>query len=229
MGFYFDSTYLILLPAILISMYAQIKINSTYGQYRRIQSAQGFSGAEVARRILDANGLSDVQIQRVSGSLTDHYDPSKRVVRLSGEIHDGSSIASISVAAHECGHAIQHSQGYAPLKIRGAIFPVVKFGSYLSWIFIFGGLLFDLFNLAMIGIIFFSFSVIFQLVTLPVEFNASRRALAQLETLGLATESDRYGAKKMLSAAALTYVAAALAAIAQLLRLLAIFGRRNDR
>lgn len=225
--YYFDSTYLILVPALIISLWAQTKISSTFNRYSRIYSRSGRTGAEVARMILDSNGLYNVPIEMISGNLTDHYDPSKKVLRLSGEVYSGSSVASIGVAAHEVGHAIQHENSYKPLLIRNSIVPVASIGSSLSWVLFFIGIILGLNGLVSIGILLFSAVVLFQLVTLPVEFDASRRALVILEDKYILDDDEIKGARKVLQAAAMTYVAAALTAISQLIRLIAI-SRRND-
>lgn len=226
---YFDSTMLLLIPAILFTLYAQYKVKGETTKYFKVRSNRGMTGQAVARRILDANGLSNVQVYPVKGQLTDHYDPRKRTVSLSENVYYGASISSISIAAHECGHAIQHKLDYIPLNLRKAMVPVVNFSSQLSWIFIFGGLVFSrgtfLLNL---GIILFSAAVLFQIVTLPVEFNASSRALTQLTDLGIVDEDELFSSKKVLRAAALTYVAAALSSILQLVRLILISGGRDN-
>ncbi len=229
MYWYWDNTFLILIPGILLALYAQIKVNSTYAKYKGIRNSRMITGHECARRILDANGLQNVQIQAVRGNLTDNYNPVNQVLNLSEEVYNGTSISSVSIAAHECGHALQHAQGYAPIRVRSALVPVVNAASILSWVLILAGYFFALFNLTTIGIIFFSSTVIFQLVTLPVEFNASDRALVQLESLGIATDTEIYGAKKVLNAAAFTYIAATIVALLQLLRIIMLFGgRRRD-
>lgn len=227
MPLYFDSTIIILIPAIILTMYAQSKIQSEYSKYSKVRTSKGYTGAQVAREILNQNGLSDVNIELVGGKLSDHYDPRTKVLRLSNEVYNGSSIAANAIAAHEVGHAIQHAKAYAPLKIRNAIVPVVNIASQAAWPLIFIGLFFAQFqNLLNIGIIMFSATVIFQLVTLPVEFNASERALNQLSQGGILVGNEVAQGKKVLSAAALTYVAAAASAMTQLLRLLMI---RNNR
>lgn len=229
MYWYWDNTFLILIPGILLALYAQIKINSTYAKYKGIRNSRMITGHECARRILDANGLQNVQIQAVRGNLTDNYNPVNQVLNLSEEVYNGTSISSVSIAAHECGHALQHAQGYAPIRVRSALVPVVNAASILSWVLILAGYFFALFNLTTIGIIFFSSTVLFQLVTLPVEFNASDRALVQLESQGIATDTEIYGAKKVLNAAAFTYIAATIVAVLQLLRIIMLFGgRRRD-
>ncbi len=225
-GFYWDSTLIILLPAIILSAYASFKVNSVTSRYFKVRSARGMTGEQVARRILDSNGLSSVAIYPVRGTLSDHYDPRSRKINLSEDVYYGTSITSISVAAHECGHAIQHKESYVPLVIRSAIVPAVNFASSASWIIILMGFFVNK-NLLWVGIVLFSATVLFQLVTLPVEFNASRRALIQLDSLGIVGQEEKYQSKKVLKAAALTYVAAALSAILQLLRLVVI-ARNND-
>lgn len=225
--FYWDSTYIILIPAILFSIYAQSKISATFNRYIRVPSNSGINGAGAARMILDRNGLFDVPVEVVRGNLTDHYDPSKRVLRLSHDVYYGNSIASIGVAAHECGHAIQHSKGYAPLIIRNSLVPVVNIGSSLSWVFIMLGFFIGMTGLLKLGIFLFSGAVLFQIITLPVEFNASSRALKQIKSNSILYGEEINGARKVLSAAALTYVAATLVAISQLLRLLVLTRDRD--
>ncbi|PPK49670.1 hypothetical protein BD821_101335 [Clostridium algidicarnis DSM 15099] len=225
---FYDSTYLILVPALILSIWAQSKISSTFNKYSKIYSSKGYTGSEVARMILDSNGLVDVRIERVAGNLTDHYDPRDRVLRLSEKVYSSTSVASIGVAAHEVGHAIQHQQDYRPLIIRNNIVPVVNISSSASWIIFFIGIIMGLPLLTNIGIVLFSAVVLFQLITLPVEFNASNRAIKILEDKSILYENEIVGAKKVLSAAALTYVAATLTAISQLLRLMALSNRRND-
>ena len=229
MGMLYDPTMMILIPAILFTMYAQFKVSSTTNRFFRIKSRSGYNGQQTAERILAANGIRDVRIVPIRGTLTDHYDPRRKVLRLSEEVYYGTSITSIAVAAHECGHALQHAYGYAPLTIRGAIVPVVNFASSLSWILIFVGLFFSGNNtMLQLGILMFSATVIFQLITLPVEFNASSRALVQLQDLGIVDSGEARDSRKVLSAAAMTYVAAALTAILQLARLLLIANNRDD-
>ena len=226
--FYFDPTYLILIPAILISAWAQFKVSSTFNKYSTVRSTNGYTGAQVARILLNNAGLQDVEIQQVPGRLSDHYDPRAKVLRLSSDVYGGSSVASIGVAAHEVGHAIQDKESYAALVFRNAIVPVVNFSSSLSWILFFVGILFSYKSLVAIGIILFSAVVLFQLVTLPVEFNASSRALKLLEGQGILYDNEVKGARQVLSAAALTYVAATLMAILQLVRLIAISNRNSN-
>ncbi len=226
-GTFFDPTMIILIPALLISMWAQMKIKNSYAKYSKVYSKNGYTGGKVARMILDSYGLFDIPVLVTGGHLTDHYDPSKRVVKLSNEVFNSTSIASIGVAAHEIGHAIQHSEGYTPIKVRTALVPIANIGSQASWILFLLGIVMSITPLINLGIILFSAAVLFQLVTLPVEFNASSRAIGILNAKNILYEDEINGAKKVLSAAALTYVAAAITAIAQLLRLLAI-RNRND-
>lgn len=227
-GFRFDPTYIIIVPALIISLWAQMKIKSSYAKYSRVFSRNGYTGAQVARMILDAYGLYDIPIYAIRGNLTDHYDPSKRVVNLSQDVYNGSSLASIGVAAHEIGHAIQHSVGYAPIKIRMALVPIANIGSQASWILFFLGIVMSFTPLVNFGIILFGATVVFQLVTLPVEFNASKRALEILREKNILYDDEITGARSVLTSAALTYVAAAVMAIAQLLRLIAIRDRNNS-
>lgn len=223
----FDNSFIILLPALVIAFFAQLKVKSTFNKYNNYSNKKGYTGIQVARMLLDEEGLYDVPIEIVGGSLTDHYDPANRVMRLSEEVYYGNSIAAIGVAAHETGHAIQHKESYGPLLIRNSIIPIVNFGSNFSWILFFVGLLFSFPALVNIGILLFSAVVLFQIITLPVEFNASSRALNILYNKNILYEDELKGAKSVLSAAAMTYVAAALMAISQLLRLIAL--SRNDR
>ena len=226
--YYMDWTLIILLPALLLTVYAQAKISATYRKYSKIQARSAVRACDMARKMLDINGLNNVAVQKVPGSLTDHYDPRSKVLRLSDATYNSTSVAALGVAAHEAGHALQDAQSYGPLKFRNALVPIANFGSSAAWILIILGLVFSSFNLIGIGIICFAVVVLFQLVTLPVEFNASSRALVALEGCGF-LQSDEVGyAGKVLKAAALTYVAAALTALLQLLRLLIIFGGRRD-
>ena len=227
-GFYFDRTMLLLLPAIIIAFWAQSKVSSTYKKYRTVRTMNGYTGENVARMILDSAGLYDVPVVETRGELTDHYDPRSRVVRLSTDIFHGSSIAAAGVAAHEVGHAMQHQEKYKPLVLRTSMATAVNFSSQAS-IFIFMiGLIFSIPMLTNIGIIFFTVAVFYQIITLPVEFNASRRALKILESRNILYGNEVNGAKNVLSAAAMTYVAAALMSISQLIRLIAISNRNND-
>ena len=227
-GFYFDRTMILLLPAIIIAFWAQSKVSGTYKKYRTVRTMNGYTGENVARMMLDAAGLYDVPVVEIRGELTDHYDPTSRVVRLSSDIYHGASIASAGIAAHEVGHAIQHKEAYKPLVLRTSIATAVNFSSQASIIIFMIGLLFSIPLLTNIGIIFFTVAVIYQLITLPVEFNASRRALNILESRNILYGNEVSGAKSVLSAAAMTYVAAALMSISQLVRLIAISNRNND-
>ncbi len=224
-GFYFDGTYLLIIIGAIITMVASSKMNSTFRRYSRVRCHCGLTGSQAAERILNQAGIYDVSVQRVRGNLTDHYDPRNKVLRLSDSTYGSDSIAAIGVAAHECGHAIQHQKGYVPLTIRGALVPIVNIGSNLSWVFIIAGIFLGM-NQSLIhfGIILFSLAVIFQLVTLPVEFNASARALKILGNTGIMYGDEVAQTRKVLSAAALTYVAGAAAALLSLLRLVLLFG-----
>ena len=224
---------IILIPAILFTMYAQSKVNTNFRRYSNVRNARNMTGAEAARRMLDANGLRNVQIEQVRGSLTDHYDPRKRVLRLSQSVYGVNSIAAVSVACHEAGHAVQHAESYKPLKIRNSIVPLVNFASSLTWPLVILGIVL-LANGSYMGDLLFNIGVItmlavilFHTVTLPVEFNASSRALKQMDELGIITEEENTGANKVLKAAAMTYVAALATTIANLLRILAMRGSRD--
>ena len=230
-GYYYgiDMTYLVLvLPAVLFSLWAQMKVNSTFSRYSKVRSLRGLTGAQAARYILDRNGLTHVRIEQVAGNLTDHFDPRTNVVRLSQSVYNVPSIAAVGVAAHECGHAVQYAVGYGPMKLRAAIIPATNFGSKLALPLILIGLLFNSTQLLLAGILLFSLTAVFQLVTLPVEFNASSRALRTLDQQGLLTQEELAGTRKVLTAAALTYVAALLVALAQLVRMLLLYNRRRD-
>ncbi len=228
--FYWDSTYILVVIGAVICMIASARVKSTYNKYSSYRSMSGMTGAQAAERILNAAGIYDVQIRHISGSLTDNYNPGNKMLNLSDAVYGSTSVAAVGVAAHECGHAIQHQKNYAPLSIRSAIVPVANIGSTLAWPLILIGLFFTrstgsvLINL---GILCFSFAVLFQLVTLPVEFNASRRAMSLLETQGILGQEELKYTGKVLRAAALTYVASAAAAILQLLRLVLLFGGRD--
>ena len=224
---YYDPTFILIIIAIVISAWAQIKVSSTYSKYSKVMAQNGMTAYDVARSILDNNNLQEVPIERVAGNLTDHYDPRSRVLRLSETVYNSSSVAAIGVAAHEVGHAIQDEREYSPLKVRGALVPIVSFSSSASWVLIILGLVLSSMGLIQFGILLFSAVVVFQLVTLPVEFNASSRALVALEGGGYLSRDEVEQSRKVLSAAAMTYVAAALASILQLVRLLAIFGNRD--
>ena len=232
----FDWTYIVLvLPCVILSLWASANVNSTFKRYSQQYSRRGLTGAQAAAQVLSANGVSGVRIERISGNLTDHYDPRTNVIRLSDDVYGSTSTAAIGVACHEAGHAVQYAQEYAPIKLRAAIIPVTNFGSQLAMPLILLGLVLSAFGsmsdfLIYLGIACFGLSLVFQLVTLPVEFNASRRALAAIEDGQLLTDEELTGARKTLRAAALTYVAATAVALSQLLRLLTLFGgrRRND-
>ena len=234
--FYFDWTYVVLvLPAVILAMWASTNVNGTFKKYSTQYSRRGITAAQAARRVLDANGLQHVQIQHVGGNLTDHFDPKANVIRLSDSVYSSTSTAAIGVACHEAGHAVQHAVHYAPIKLRNAIVPITNIGSRLSMPLILLGLILsaaspDLFWLIYAGIACFGLSAVFQLVTLPTEFNASRRALQAIASGNLLYDDEMDGARKTLRAAALTYVAALAVAVSQLLRLVIIFGgrHRND-
>ncbi|HNY63948.1 MAG TPA: zinc metallopeptidase [Deltaproteobacteria bacterium] len=214
----FDPLYLIMIvPALLLSIYAQVKVKSTYSKFSQVPTFRGVTGAQAAQMILKASGVHDVSIEITRGFLSDHYDPRSKVLRLSESVYAGNSIASVGVAAHEAGHAIQDAFAYAPLKLRSALVPVSNLGSNLSWPLLIIGFIFMSQSLILAGILFFTLAVLFQIITLPVEFNASSRALTALPATGILSEDEVKGARKVLSAAALTYVAAASAAILQLL------------
>ena len=235
-GFYgFDWTYLyLILPCVLLSLWASSNVNSTFKKYANQYSMRRITGAQAAQRVLSANGLSGVRIERVGGNMTDHYDPKTNVIRLSDSVYDATSTAAIGVACHEAGHAVQYAHNYAPIKLRAAIVPITNIGAKLAMPLILLGIILTFlenFSFAFVyaGIACFGLSVVFQLVTLPVEFNASRRAMVAISEAGLLTEEEQKGARKTLTAAALTYVAATAVALAQLLRLLILFGgRRRD-
>ena len=229
--YYFDPTYMLVVIGVVICMIASARVNSVFSTYSRMRSHSGMTGKEAAERILRKNGIYDVRVIHIPGNLTDHYDPRNKTLGLSDTVYNSSSVAAVGVAAHECGHAVQHSVGYAPLSIRGALVPVANFGSALSWPLIIiglfmGGQMSSL--LIILGILLFSAAVLFQIVTLPVEFNASRRAVRVLETSGMLYPDEIGAVKKVLGAAALTYVASAASMILQLLRLMIIGGRRDD-
>lgn len=228
----FDPIYYLMIgPALILSIIAQIKVKSTFARYSQVPTAGGLSGAEAARRILNGFGLSNVRVELVGGFLSDHYDPRQRVLRLSPTVHDGRSIASIGVAAHESGHAIQHAQNYFPMQVRSFLVPATQIGSWLAWPLLLIGFILGALSLIKLGIIFFSAAVLFQIVTLPVEFDASRRAVAVLGQQGMLTQTELSGTRSVLNAAALTYVAAAAAAVMQLLYFLmraGLLGGRRD-
>ncbi len=227
---YIDMTYVIfVLPALLLAMWAQTKVTTTFNRYSKINTQNGLTGHDAARKILDANGLQSVRIERIAGNLTDHYDPRANVIRLSDNVYGVNSVGAVGVAAHEAGHAVQHSEGYTPIKIRNSIIPAANIGSYLAFPLAFLGILFTSDLLVNAGIILFSAVVLFQLVTLPVEFNASNRAVTVLGGDAMLTNQEVRGVKKVLSAAAMTYVAAAATAVMNLVRLLVLTNRNRDR
>ena len=234
-GYGFDWTYLVIvLPCMILSMWASSSVNSTFNKYSKINSMRHLTGAEAAHRVLSANGVRGVRIERVSGNLTDHFDPKTNVIRLSDSVHSSTSVAAIGVACHEAGHAVQYAQDYGPIKLRAAIIPATNIGSKLAMPLILAGILFSFlgnlsYGLVYLGIACFSLSLIFQIVTLPVEFNASRRAIETIESSGILTEEEQRGAKKTLKAAAMTYMAATAVALAQVVRLLILFGGRRRR
>jgi uncharacterized protein len=227
-GFGLDPTFIILIPAIIISFYAQSRIKATFNKYSKIRSQRGYTAAHAARYLLDRAGLNNVSIEMIRGSLSDHYDPKTKVLRLSETVYSSNSVAAIGVAAHETGHALQHDSGYLPLQIRNSLVPVASFGSNAAWILVFLAFITGYYNLIQIGIVLFSAAVLFQIITLPVEFNASSRAINLLQSEGILYEDEISSAKKVLSAAALTYVAAMLVSISQLLRLILMSRRRSN-
>lgn len=227
--FFYDWTYLLLIPALLLSLWAQFRVSSTFNRFSKVRASSGMTATQMAEQLLHAEGVYDVSVERTRGNLTDHYDPKNMVLRLSDSTANSTSVAALGVAAHEAGHVLQHRDGYAPLMLRTAAVPVVNIGSNLSWPLFLVGLIFSWEPLLYAGIALFALAVLFALITLPVEFNASKRALAALEANGyLQPGEEMRGAKKVLSAAAMTYVASAFMAIMQLLRLLAIAGSRRD-
>ena len=226
--YYYDPTYVLVLIAFALSMFASFGVNATFSRYKKVRSGRGITGSEAARKILDGNGLYNVRVEYISGNLNDHFDPKSNVIRLSDATYNDSSVAAIGVAAHEAGHAVQHATGYLPIKLRNSIVPVVNISTSLSMPLFLIGLLLGYAGLTMLGIILFSASLLFQLVTLPVEFNASNRAIKILDTSGMLEDGELKGAKKVLRAAGMTYVAAAAASALQLLRLLLIANRRRD-
>jgi len=224
----FDMYYIILVvPALILAMYAQFKVSSTFSKYSSVQNTKGITGAQVSRKLLDINGLNDISINQINGNLTDHYNPSNKTVNLSETVYSSTSVAAIGVAAHETGHALQHAKLYAPLNVRNAIFPIVRFSSSVSLPLALLGFISGLEILISIGIILFSAVVLFQLITLPVEFNASKRALGMLYDYGVLSQDEIVMAKKVLSAAALTYLASAITGIANLLRLILLSRSRR--
>ena len=233
MFWFYDYWYIVLvMPAVIFSLITSLMVNTTFNKYSKIRSSRGITGAEAARRVLDSNGLYSVKVERIGGNLTDHYDPRSNTIRLSDSVYGSTSTAAIGVAAHEAGHAVQHAKGYIPIKIRSAIIPVTNFASRLSIPLILLGLLFEasgMLSLAYLGVACFGMSTVFQLVTLPTEFNASRRAMDAIRSYGILGRDELYGARRVLTAAAMTYVAALAVSLMQLLRLAIIVGgRRRD-
>lgn len=227
--FYFDWTVLIVLPALILSVWAQIKVNSTFNKYAKLYIRRGMTGADAARKILDSHGLHHIKVEHIRGKLTDHYDPRANVIRLSDAVYGSVSAAAIGVAAHEAGHAVQHAKGYFPIRVRAAVIPATRFGSMLAIPIFFIGLLLASPALLLAGIALYSLVAFFQLVTLPVEFNASSRAIRVLRSSGMLSEEELSAAKKVLTAAALTYVAALLTSLLTLLRLVVLAGGRSNR
>lgn len=231
--YYLDPTYILILIGVILSLVASAKVKSTFAKYAKVRNSQGFTGAQAAQRVLERAGIYDVRIEHVSGNLTDHYDPKSKVLRLSDSVYGQSTVAAVGVAAHECGHAIQHAKGYEPLQLRNTLVPIANFGSQIAWPLILIGFIITseastfLINL---GIIAFSLAVVFHLITLPVEFNASNRAIRMIADTGMMYGEEIKGAKKVLNAAAMTYVASAATAVLQLLRIILLTGgrRRND-
>lgn len=230
-GYYgFDWTYILVIIGGILSLIASSNVKNTFARYAKVRSSTGITGAEAARKLLDSEGIYDVSVEHISGNLTDHYDPKAKVLRLSDTVYGSTSVASIAVAAHECGHAMQHSEGYEPLKIRSAIVPAANFGSRYGIYIILAGVFLSWFQpLITLGIILFSFGMLFQIVTLPVEFDASKRALVKLEDMSMLVGDENKAAYKVLKAAALTYVAAAAASFLTLLRLILRFGGKGKR
>lgn len=227
----FDPTYLLVVLGMIICLVASARMKSTFNKYSRVRSHNGLTGREAAEQVLRGAGIHDVRVEHISGNLTDHYDPRDKVLRLSDATYNSSSVAAVGVAAHECGHAIQHATGYIPLRMRASLVPIANFGSMIAWPLIFIGLFFTSNSSSMflnLGIIAFSLAVLFQIVTLPVEFNASNRAVQILGSSGMLYENELEDTKKVLTAAALTYVAGAAASILQLLRIVLLANRRND-
>ena len=230
MPFYYDAIYwIILIPVLILSVYAQFQVSGSFNRYSRVRNRRGITGAQAAYEVLKAHGVFDVEIRPCRGQLTDHYDPRDNTIYLSESVYDAPTVAAVGVAAHEVGHAVQYAVGYGPVRVRSAIIPVTQFGSQFAFIALVLGLVLYVQPLFAIGIVLFGLTTLFQLVTLPVEFDASARAVATIESSALLDEEERQGAKKVLRAAALTYVAALLMSLLQLLRYLLIFSGRNDR
>ena len=229
-GFYYDWTYILVLIGVVLSLFASSQVKGTFAKYSKIRSYSGMTGREAAEQILRRNGIYDVQVTHIAGNLTDHYNPANKTLNLSDSVCNQTSVAAVGVAAHECGHAIQHARGYVPLRLRTAFVPIANFGSMLAWPVIILGVIINSRSSMMlinIGILLFSFAVLFQLITLPVEFDASRRAMVQLREQGILGDQELHYTRKVLTAAALTYVASAAAAILQLLRIVLLFGGRS--
>ena len=229
-GFYYDWTYILVLIGVVLSLLASSQVKGTFAKYSKIHSYSGMTGREAAEQILRRNGIYDVQVTHIAGNLTDHYNPANKTLNLSDSVCNQTSVAAVGVAAHECGHAIQHARGYVPLRLRTAFVPIANFGSMLAWPVIILGVIINSRSSMMlinIGILLFSFAVLFQLITLPVEFDASRRAMVQLREQGILGDQELHYTRKVLTAAALTYVASAAAAILQLLRIVLLFGGRS--
>ena len=227
-SYYFDPTYVLVIIAFLLTLFASMGVKSTFSKYNDVRSSRGITAASAARQILDANGLQNIRIEHVSGDLTDHYSPNENVIRLSDSTYNSTSVAAIGVAAHECGHAVQHQVGYVPIKIRNGIVPIVNVCNMLSMPIFIIGLILGLGRLAMVGAILFCAVLVFQLVTLPTEINASRRAMKTLESMYLLEGDELTGARKTLTAAAMTYVAAVASTALQFLRLVLLANRRRD-
>ena len=230
MLFYYDYTYwMMILPVLLITIYAQAKVSSNFNKYSRITNRRYLTGAQAAEAVLRQHGIYDVRIERVAGKLTDHYDPRTNVIRLSSSVYDSPTIAAVGVAAHEAGHAVQYAVGYGPIRLRSALIPVTQVGSQFGIVLLFLGIILSFEPLFLVGIVLFGATTVFQLVTLPVEYNASHRAIETIESGHLLDDEELVGAKRVLSAAALTYVAALLTSVVQLLRFILLFAGRNDR
>ena len=228
MFYYYDPTYILVILALILSLLASFGVKVTFSKYKDVKTKRSITGSEVARRILDMNGLHNIRVERISGDLTDHFDPSANVIRLSDQTYDNTSVAAVGVAAHEAGHAVQHSVGYLPIKLRNSIVGIVNIGSRLSMPLFVLGLILGMTQLAYLGVILFSFALVFQLITLPVELNASRRAIRILDETNILYDDELKPCKKVLTAAALTYVAAVASTALQLLRLVLILNNRRD-
>lgn len=228
-GYGFDWTYLVfIVPALLISMWAQFKVSSSFSKYSKVRNMRGLTGAQTSEYILRSYGVTGVRIEHISGELTDHYDPTSNVIRLSDAVYNATTVSAIGVAAHETGHALQYAQGYAPIKLRAAVIPASRIGSLASWPLLLIGIIFSMRPLIWLGIAFFALATLFQVLTLPVEFNASSRALKAIDQWNILSAEEYQGARKVLTAAALTYVAALLTSLMQLLRLILLFGDRRS-